>query len=127
MCSYRGNVMKRTLSAILLVATFVCLVSSSSFAASTDTFRCPNGTLIRVNDKLATVVLKCDPPTLVTKREVTGIRPGYPWSSVGGYYGYYEKIEIEEWVYNLGATSFMMYLTFTNGVLTSIESGDYGY
>ncbi|HTZ40992.1 MAG TPA: DUF2845 domain-containing protein [Syntrophales bacterium] len=105
----------------------MCLISSSLPASSTDTFRCPNGTLIRVNDKLTTVVMKCDPPTLATKRELTGIRPGYPWSADGGYYGYYEKIELEEWVYNLGPTSFMMYLTFTNGVLTSIESGEYGY
>jgi len=119
--------MKRTLSTILSAVLLVCLISSSLPASSTDTFRCPNGTLIRVNDKLTTVVMKCDPPTLATKRELTGIRPGYPWSADGGYYGYYEKIELEEWVYNLGPTSFMMYLTFTNGVLTSIESGEYGY
>jgi hypothetical protein len=119
--------MKRTLSEILSAALLVCLISSSLPAASTDTFRCPNGNLIRVNDKMATVTMKCDPPTLVTKRQVTTVRPGYPWSPNGGYYGYYENLEIEEWIYNLGPTSFMIYLTFTNGVLTGIDSGDYGY
>ena len=119
--------MKRTMTVILLAAAMTAMASSSSFSTSSDTFRCPNGTLVRVNDKLATVVIKCDPPTYVTKRQVTGIRPGYPWAPDGGYYGHYEKIEIEEWIYNLGPTSFLMYLTFTNGVLSSIESGDYGY
>ena len=119
--------MKGALSSVLLAAMMVFLLSSTSYATTFDTFRCPNGTLIRVNDKLTTVVMKCDPPTMATKRYITGIRPGYPWSADGGYYGYYEKIEIEEWIYNLGPTSFLMYLTFTNGVLTGIESGDYGY
>jgi hypothetical protein len=38
-----------------------------------------------------------------------------------------ETVEIEEWPYNLGPTSFMLYLTFENGRLTRIESGEYGY
>lgn len=36
-------------------------------------------------------------------------------------------VEIEEWTYNLGPTSFIRYLTFENGRLVSIETGDYGY
>ena len=100
--------MKRSLSEIILAVTIICLMSSSAPAMTSDNFRCPNGALIRVNDKLATVKMKCDPPTSAK--------------------AYYEAFEMEEWVYNLGPTSFVTYLTFRNGVLTNIQMSDeYGY
>jgi hypothetical protein len=67
-------------------------------------------------------MMKCDPPTTTTRRSVAAYPAPYPLYTV-----YFVPAETEEWVYNLGPTSFIMYLTFTNGVLTSIESGDYGY
>lgn len=84
---------------------------SFTLAATSDTFRCFNGTLVRINDKLTIVMKKCGPPTYSSRLPA----------------GYYGTLEIEEWVYNLGPASFIMYLTFTRGVLTSIESGEYGY
>ncbi len=100
----------------------VCLISSSAPATTHDIFRCPNGTLVRINEKLATVMMKCDPPTSATHRNVAAYPSPYPLFIV-----YYVPADTDEWVYNLGPTSFMMYLTFTNGVLTNIESGGYGY
>lgn len=38
-----------------------------------------------------------------------------------------EKVIVEEWTYNLGSTKFVRYLTFENGILVSIETGNYGY
>jgi hypothetical protein len=38
-----------------------------------------------------------------------------------------EFVEIEEWIYNPGPTKFIRYLTFENGILVDIETGDYGY
>jgi hypothetical protein len=35
-------------------------------------------------------------------------------------------IEVEEWVYNMGSTSFVYFLIFNNGILKRIESGAYG-
>ena len=113
--------MKRSLSEIILAATIICLISSFAPATTFDTFRCPNGSIIQVKHKLATVMMKCDPPTSATKRSETRAPTGYLYA------GYYETVEIEEWVYNLGPTSFVMYLTFENGVLRKIESGEYGY
>jgi hypothetical protein len=36
-------------------------------------------------------------------------------------------ITIDEWTYNLGPSRFMRILTFKNGKLTDIKTGDYGY
>jgi hypothetical protein len=79
-------------------------------------FRCPNGAIVRTNDRLLIVTLKCDAPTSVARRTVTRGLPS----------GYYDVVEIEEWTYNLGPSSFVYNLTFENGVLTRIESGGYG-
>jgi hypothetical protein len=117
-----GFVIKRPLSEIVLAVAIVCLISSSALPMTHDTFRCPNGTLVRISDKLATVMMKCDPPTSATKRNVAAFPSPYPL-----YIVYYVPAETDEWVYNLGPTSFVMYLTFMNGVLINIESGGYGY
>jgi len=38
-----------------------------------------------------------------------------------------ESVVIEEWVYNLGSTRFVRYLTFEDGILVLVEAGGYGY
>jgi len=38
-----------------------------------------------------------------------------------------EKVKIDVWTYNLGSTRFTRYLTFENGILTAIETGNKGY
>jgi hypothetical protein len=101
----KGRFIRPLLSKIAFLMIVMCLVGFSAFAMTSDSFRCPNGSSVHLNDKLATVKMKCDPPTYSSRLAT---------------------VEIEEWVYNLGPTSFMMYLTFTNGVLTNIESGEYG-
>ncbi len=113
----RGSKMKRrSLFAAGLAAICLCLLCGFASATTSDTFRCPNGALVSTNDKLGTVTRTCDAPTSVTRRTITK----------GLLYGYFETVEVEEWIYNLGPSSFMYYLTFENGVLTRIESGGYG-
>jgi hypothetical protein len=109
----------KPLSAILLV--FLCWFFAAqpeplSSATTLNQFRCPAGSLILVNDRISEVRKKCGPPTEASQRQE---RKG--WGYV------LETVEIEEWTYNLGPTSFMVYLTFENGRLTRIESGEYGY
>ncbi len=108
--------MKGALSTILLAAVCICVLCSLAGATTSDTFRCPNGAIISVNDKLSTVTLRCDAPTSVSRRSVTR----------GLVSGYYDVVEIEEWTYDLGPSLFVYYLTFDNGVLVRIESGGYG-
>jgi hypothetical protein len=86
------------------------------FATTMDLYRCPGGSLISIHDRISEVSRKCGPPTVVGRRQELRNR-GYAL----------ENIEIEEWTYNYGPTSFMIYLTFENGKLTRIESGEYGY
>jgi len=38
-----------------------------------------------------------------------------------------EKVERERFIYNLGGTSFIRYLTFENGTLVQIDTGEYGF
>ena len=38
-----------------------------------------------------------------------------------------EVVPIETWTYNRGSTQLIRYLTFRNGYLTRIQTGDYGY
>ena len=86
------------------------------FATTMDQYRCPGGSLISIYDRIPEVRRKCGDPTAVGRRqELRG-------------WGYtFESIEVEEWTYNWGPTSFMIYLTFEKGRLTRIESGEYGY
>jgi hypothetical protein len=79
-------------------------------------FRCSDGSLILINDRISEVRRKCGAPTVADQRQDRRL-----WS-----YGW-ETFEIEEWTYNFGPTSFMLYLTFENGRLIRIESGEYGY
>ena len=94
----------------------ICLACPAAHATTSDTFRCPNGALIATGDRLSTAIVRCDAPTVISRRTVTR---GLP-------FGYYETVDLEEWTYNLGPSSFMYYLTFENGFLQRIESGSYG-
>ncbi len=87
-----------------------------SSAVTFNQFRCPDGSLILINDRVSEVRRKCGPPTTADQRQ-----EGRAWGYILG------AVEIEEWTYNWGPTSFMLYLTFENGRLTRIESGEYGY
>jgi hypothetical protein len=89
-------------------------------AVTLNEFRCPKGSLVLIHDRISEVQRKCGPPTEAARREgkrTLGYVPGYV----------YETLEIEEWTYNWGPTSFLISLTFENGRLTRIESGEYGY
>lgn len=108
--------MKGALSTTLLAAVCICVLCGIADATTSDTFRCPNGAIIAINDRLSTVTLRCDAPTSLMRRSVTR----------GLVSGYYDVVEIEEWTYDLGPSLFVYYLTFENGVLVRIESGGYG-
>ena len=99
---------------LILVLTSILLSAASS--AWADTFRCPNGDLVATGDVMGEVAVKCDKPTLVSKREEPG-------ETVKGKVLYNT---IEEWTYNNGPKDFIYTLVFKNGVLAEIRSGGYG-
>ena len=111
--------MNKLLSVTLLVLLCWGLAAQPEPVSSATTFdhlRCPKGSLISINDRISEVRRKCGSPTEASQRQE---RKG--WGYV------LETVEIEEWTYNQGPTSFMSYLTFENGILIRIESGEYGY
>ena len=96
---------------ILVIAA---TIQTAVTTAAGENFRCPNGNIISEGARLAEVRVKCDPPTYIDKRYEPAGRFGSG------------AVEVEEWTYDGGPYTFVYYLTFTNGVLTKIVSGDYG-
>jgi hypothetical protein len=52
-----------TLGVMLLIGAFSIACNASTY----DTFRCNNGNLVSVNDKIGIVALRCDPPHFCRK------------------------------------------------------------
>ena len=78
--------MRRSLSEVILAAAIICLISSSAPAMTHDTFRCPNGPIIQINDKLIF-------PQNTGHTEKLGYN-----KKPGGVYGYRGKKEVRQGV-----------------------------
>jgi hypothetical protein len=99
---------------IFIALMMVTLVYGTVATSYGENFRCPNGNIISEGVELAAVRTKCDPPTYIDKRYE-------PAGKHGG-----SEVEVQVWTYDGGPYTFVYYLTFTNGILTKIVSGDYG-
>jgi hypothetical protein len=97
---------------VAIVAFCFLLTASTAYA---DNFRCPNGSIVSTGDSLSTVVVKCDAPTFVTRREEPVSHRG---KSV--------YIEVQEWTYNEGPDRLIHTLIFRNGTLAEVQSGGFG-
>ena len=128
--------MKR--SALILICIYAVLVMTTTpvSAESTSTLRC-GSKIITLGDTRYTVEAKCGKPSdREFRREKRIARDTYrdlfpaPKREKEQYREPFlveEYVEIEEWTYNLGPTFFIRYLTFENGKLVLIETGDYGF
>ena len=114
---------------VLLTLLFLLLIFAGNFSALAGSdLRC-SGRIISVGNTQDYVLDKCGEPTSVkerTERLATGFRQRYPESHEELNYVITERT-IEVWTYNLGSTQFIRYLTFRNGKLIAIRTGDYGY
>ena len=104
----------------LLILFFLLYSGGPVFAA----FRCgPN--LILTGDSKEEVLLKCGEPSFSELASLeSGRRYGEDFYHGGGpgrstYF-------VEKWYYNCGPHKFIKILTFRNGIVRGIESGDYG-
>ncbi len=97
-------------------------------------FRC--GTrLISVGDSKFRVLSKCGDPTHIDIWEEERIfrdfhTPKYTDSENQHYREFFvvkQQVTIERWTYNLGALKFIRHLTFENGSLVKIITGEHGY
>jgi hypothetical protein len=119
-----------------LLLMIIIVPALQGFAASGD-LRC--GTrIVSLGDRKFDVLSKCGEPTYSSvryekrfKRDL--FRDLFPPRELRESEKYREPlfveelVEVEEWVYNFGSLQFIRYLTFENGILVDIETGDYGY
>ena len=114
---------------ILLIAFL--FLSMVSYAESTDACRCGNK-LVSTGDTKSEVLADCGPPAWAEARTEERIERIHG----DDYYDrgvlrepVYSKVHVnvDEWFYNFGPTQFMQIFKFENGILVSIENGNYGY
>lgn len=122
----------KLLSILFLSVAIVLVPAGMSFA-----FRCGTS-LVSEGDTKARVVHKCGEPNFVDSWEEERIDRDFrvereydlPSRSNRSYREPFlvkEKVKIDVWTYNLGSTRFTRYLTFENGILTEITTGEKGY
>jgi hypothetical protein len=115
----------------LAVLVFVLLWFAPESARADDGFRCPSGRLVSVGDGMKQVRDRCGEPDYVTSRsERRTIKHRYT-RRVGAFEeSIVEEQEIEvpldEWTYDLGPNAFVRYVTFENGRVIGIRTGEYG-
>jgi hypothetical protein len=97
---------KKLMAFIMLAALSGLLIFQPPAAAldETDSLDCSGGTVF-TGDSQESVLEKCGDPQKVTQQDVD--------SPV-------------IWVYNFGASEFIYYVTFTDGVVIRIQVGNYG-
>ena len=99
----------------LALSVVVGVTSFGSVVSGDDGMRCDRR-LVSVGDSEATVLERCGPPTSAdTERPVRRRRNGLVARCV-----------IDRWTYDRGPTEFVRTLRFEDGVLTSVDVGDYG-
>jgi hypothetical protein len=126
------NKYTKLLSIFFLVLLMVLGTAGGSFA-----FRCGTS-LVSEGDTRAVVTHKCGDPDYVDSweeerfsrdfRVERGNNPrGHSDRSYREPFLLKEKVKIDVWTYNLGSTRFTRYLTFENGILAEITTGEKGY
>jgi hypothetical protein len=119
---------------VFLLSLFLALPSQGHAGGD---FRC-DGRIVSPGDRIFEVLVKCGEPSYRAVRLEKRIKrdffrelfpPKEPRESEKFREPRFveEIVEIEEWVYNFGSTQFIRFLTFENGILVNIETGDYGY
>lgn len=108
--------MKRLVGLILMAAWFFGALSAVSAEDSLSSLRC--GTrLVLIGETKTDVAAKCGPPL---HGQIVGEK------IVRTPYGF-DKMVVEEWVYNFGPTDFLHTLRFEGGRLAAIYRGERGY
>ena len=114
------------LIALLIMLSLVFVAPFPANAGAS--FRC-GGRIIDVGQSRDFVLHKCGQPTNIEERAerlATNFVQRYPENHETYNYIINEN-QIEVWTYNLGPTQFVRYLTFRNGKLVNMKTGDYGY
>lgn len=94
-------------------------------------FRCANGRLVSVGDRMSQVRSRCGEPDAISQR-IERRRIKYyvtRWvDNVAQTYVEEREVEvpIDEWTYDLGRQSFVRYVLFDAGQVVDVATGGYG-
>ncbi len=115
---------------ITLLFLFICVLSFQNNVAVAKNLRC-QGRIVSIGDTKAEVLDMCYQPSKRDQWE-----EGHGGTIVQVYDYKTERyiapkrlespIKMERWTYNLGSNMFIRYLTFQNGELIKIETGEKG-
>ena len=125
--------MKQKIWHFLFALLLVLSVARQTYAFNDD-FQCGNK-LVSLGDRKYEVLVKCGQPSSRDSHYETRIKRDFyrdlnpPRESERYRAPLFaeEEVEVEDWVYNFGSNRLLRFLTFENGILVSIETGDYGY
>jgi hypothetical protein len=118
----------RTVKMISKILYLVCLTIFSSVSVErVYGLRCGNN-IIDVGDRKIDVLKKCGEPAIADEWYEEDIFRSSPEIDRFGE-GSRRKVvvHVEEWTYNFGPTRFTYILTFKNGKLVEVRTGDYGF
>jgi hypothetical protein len=86
------------------------------------------GSLVSRGDRKIEVIMKCGEPDVVEYFGEDRISTALERLKREGIFQRHElEVQVEEWTYDLGPPSFLLFMRFENGRVARTESGDYGY
>jgi hypothetical protein len=104
----------------------VSLVMFCLFATNVYGLRCGND-IVDVGDPKIEVLRKCGKPDIVDRWDEEQGLLGSTANRIGEGRSIRAFINVEQWTYNFGPTRFLYILTFKNGILTEIKTGNKGF
>ena len=105
----------------------VCLIMFC-FISAADVYglRCGNN-LVDVGDPKIEVLRKCGKPDIIDRWDEEEVIAGSAADQIGEGRRTRVFANVEQWTYNFGPTRFIYILTFRNGKLAEIKTGDHGF
>ena len=108
--------------ALAVIFTLLCILAynGNAWGDASDTMRCGNR-LVSLGDNKAEVLIKCGSPAWKdawTDEVINGVNTSTAVCVT---------TDRERWVYNFGHNKFLRFLSFENGRLEKITTGDYGF
>jgi hypothetical protein len=111
--------MKPAIYSIILML-IVAATQLPSYAVQTGTLYC-DGRIVSIGDSAGEVLGKCGQPAYTVQHEEKIVDRIYPGRRV------ITTVMIDDWTFNFGPDRFQYRLILKNGMVTDIESLDYGY
>lgn len=105
---------------LILLAALVVALHTTCYA--TGTLSCQGG-IVSIGDNAGEVIGKCGQPAYTTQRE----RKNVENNAKGTRDKVITSTVIDDWTFNFGPNQFQYRILLENGIVTQIESLNYGY